>query len=115
VSITVQVLEKAKELLIEDGWTQASREDANGSRCATGAIQRAAILLDGRTRSSFTRLRVEHILASTINTPWDDAVRNDAPDMIIEDWNDEVGRTFQEVMAQFDAAILLAKEKERQQ
>jgi hypothetical protein len=105
MSLTVEVLQKAKEVLIEDGWIQGAVKNKHG-RCAWGAINYATVLL-GRQEDGPTVDRAVFIFEKTVS-PGGSVTG-------IGVWNDQPWRTFQEVMAQFDQAILLAKEHEARQ
>ena len=96
-----EILQRAKEVLLEKGWHQGSIvNQQTGARCVYGAISFVKAGMTGLERKNLAAYR---FFGRVI--PDDEA---------IGDWNDHPERTFGEVMAKFDEAILLAKETEAQ-
>jgi hypothetical protein len=105
------LLKGAREALVNKGWCQrATARDCNGdvvyplahtatAFCAIGAIHHAG----GR---GFDQYSKNAILSRRFL--WK-AIAERAPGKVIEDYNDEPGRTKEEVIAVFDAAIQLAE------
>jgi ABC-type amino acid transport substrate-binding protein len=106
---TVDVLRRAKQVLIERGWTQGAYEciskDACGV-CAIGAINAAAHDGDADWESyqqpqpvMMAVARMEEAVA---------AYTDDGPDGIVG-FNDDVAKSVDDVLAAFDKAIALAE------
>ena len=113
----LEVLKKAREL-VQAGWTQ--EQDACGSAgekvafsspeakcfCATGAISRAAYELGGWSKTdetriaAFTRSDDRHI-AGLAYGELTTELNGEEP----YEWNDEDGRTREQVLALFDQVI----------
>jgi hypothetical protein len=94
---TADVLRKAKQVLIERGWTQGRYENKNGCVCAVGAINvvvhGAAANFNGSVPGFYAR----------------GALREANGDRPVTDLNDHVWQTEDDVLAAFDRAIALAE------
>ena len=100
---TYEILEAAKAVLLTKGWHQGSFFGKDGSACASGAIR--LVYEELYHPDSYAKDWV----CSDAYTYLNKAVG----DWRISNWNDMKGRTFEEVLAAFDKAIALAKEKEQ--
>lgn len=87
---THDVLRKARAYLLEHGWQQGDYGIQGGRRCALGAIKSA--------RDPDTYVSDEHPAVLALG----DVVE----DQFVCRWNDEDGRTLDEVIAAFDKAII---------
>ncbi|SRR6266542_2311878 len=98
---TTEALQEAKALLMEKGWVQGREVDERGRHCTYGAIREVI----GRVLHEDINAAVGYIAraASSRNIGC-------CPACAIAPWNDTPGRTFNEVMKAFDAAIILSKE-----
>ena len=105
----LDVLQGAKNVLLEKGWTQHHYRDDDGY-CSVGAIREAMgwwnlEYLEGADAFGFMEI---------INTATD-FIRVETTKQgftHVPSWNDLNGRTFGDVMEIFDAAILAAKQAE---
>lgn len=103
----VEVLTKARALLVRDGWRQRDygpchgyrEEHAPGPRCAIGAISQAM----ERPPSIAERSEAAPLLAEVTGM---DGFRAGEG---IPDWNDSLDTTKRQVLAAFTRAIKLAK------
>lgn len=92
---TAETLQRGKEILLRDGWTQG-KYHKDGKYCASGALIVAANEFNDENA-------------------WDEAcetLKEATGASYVCYWNDDSRRTFAEVMEAFDAAIILAKESE---
>lgn len=90
---TKDVLVKAKSVILEKGWCQKTLQHFNGSCCMLGAVGIAASSLGYASKEYAAREALYSVLP-----------RSDG----IVDFNDEEGRTVDEVLAKFDEAIAAA-------
>ncbi len=86
------VLDKARQRLIEKGWCQGTEENEFGECCALGAIIRST--------QSFTRERGARI-----------ALRKLTGEYSIENWNDYERRTKAQVLGAFKRAANAERKK----
>ena len=93
-----EVLVKARNLLDRDGWTQGRFGDVGGPYCARGALVVAA----GAPRPA-TVPPSRH--CGALNSAYHLLQLIVGVETIGADWNDTPGRTKEEVLAAFDAAI----------
>lgn len=82
------VLVAAKSYLLNHGWMQGDYGEDGGPRCALGALKSARDVLFGDDHPATKRL------AAIVG------------DWCVCDWNDADDRTFDDVIAAFDEAIL---------
>lgn len=87
---TVEILRQAKAELLRCGWCQHTARSAAGERCAVAACG-----------EWFQTVRDVFMRANKIQRD----------DQSVAGWNDEPGRTPEEVLAAFDAAIALAEQE----
>ncbi len=88
-----RVLLKAADILREHGWCQGTIRDRQGRRCAVGAILMADLMVG----AAFALPR----------SPYADlAMRKMLPDQGVSTWNDEPGRTVEEVIEAMERAAL---------
>ncbi len=101
---TVEILQAARNKLIESGWQQGHFGAGDGPFCAVGALRR--IMLPGGVYAATYGYKESPywLLCRAIGLP---------NDMALSAWNDTPGRTFSEVIDAYDYAIELAKEEER--
>ncbi|MFE5877800.1 hypothetical protein ACFQ6H_21265 [Rhodococcus sp. NPDC056506] len=90
MSEVATVLNRAADLLEQDGWTQGKMRDSNGCRCALGAMDRA--LLD--LHRGPANLRINDLYVETMLNLRREIGQNNIPI-----WNDTPGRTATEVIA----------------
>lgn len=117
---TVQTLTEARDLLVNEGWTQGvyfellndddSSDDVVCGRCAMGALRQ----YDKEDHShAVATMEVQDILLAAMRQ-----VDNDHPDgedydfLSVIGWNDAVGRTKEQVIEAFNLAIEIAKSVE---
>lgn len=112
---TVKTLTEARDLLINEGWTQGiyfEVLDDSGvcHRCAMGALRQ----YDKEDHPhAVATMDVQNILLQAMRE-----VSNDHPDgpeydfLSVIEWNDAVGRTKEQVIEAFNKAIELAKARE---
>lgn len=112
---TVQTLTEARDLLVNEGWTQGiyfEVLDDSGvcRRCAMGALRQ----YDKEEQShAVATMEVQDILLAAMRQ-----VSNDHPDgpeydfLSVIGWNDAVGRTKEQVIEAFNLAIEIAKSVE---
>lgn len=91
----VEVLTKMKELLMEKGWCQGTLRNDQGNLCLLGTLDQ--VYLNNDLLTPYNRAA--------------EAIRRQIESRSISNWNDAVGRTFNEVIDILDAAILAEKEK----
>jgi len=95
------LLQEAKNRLIEDGWIQYHLHRQEG-HCLTGALHEAAGRVEVDEYCDW--VSANRILTETIEA-------NSRAETIVG-WNDHRTRTFDQVMEMLDKAILAAKEAE---
>lgn len=112
---TVETLKEARDLLVNEGWTQGiyiEVLDESGvcRRCAMGALRQ----YDKEDHShAVATMEVQDILLAAMRQ-----VSNDHPDgpeydfLSVIGWNDAVGRTKEQVIEAFNLAIEIAKSVE---
>ena len=93
---TSQVLRHALALLERDGWCKDTARDAEGRRCALGAINAALWLDEGADVTDGVRAAVRALRVCGEDTPYS---------RLLVDWNDADGRTVEDVLEAFRAAI----------
>lgn len=109
-----QVYRRAVELLERVGWTQDKYRAPNGCLCATGALALALggrLVPDGDNGSqdtSFDDRATDRLWSDACRTAGAAVGRGAVGDIV--DWNDEPGRTADEVKALF---LRLAEEADR--
>ena len=94
------ILVEARELLVKGGWCQHAAFSGTGARCAIGAILSVSpklLALEGHNANIGFRAR--------------DFLSKAVGNQVVGVWNDVQGRTLEEVLAAFDKAIELSKEK----
>lgn len=112
----VETLTEARDLLINEGWTQGiyfEVLDDSGvcHRCAMGALRQYDT--DDESPHAIATMDVQNILLQAMRQ-----VSNDHPDgpeydfLSVIEWNDTVGRTKEQVIEAFNKAIELAKARE---
>ncbi len=99
---TVEILQAARNKLIESGWQQGHFGAGDGPFCAVGALRR--IMLTAHTGAYAYSESPYWFLCRAIGLP---------NDIALSAWNDAPKRTFSEVIDAYDHAIELAKEEER--
>lgn len=87
-----KLLFDAADLIEERGWCQHTRQDESGAMCILGAI---SVAHDGDAHSQWSTGPAGSLMASYLGT-------SPAP------WNNEFGRTKEEVVAAMRAAALSA-------
>ena len=92
---TVEILEGAKTRLIEKGWRQGDAGGPAGPNCLGGALY-------------WTNELNGEVPATVAYTLACDILRQKLQTSVVA-YNDALGRTFNEIMAVLDAAILQAK------
>lgn len=102
----LEILRKAKDLLTKHGWTQNTYIASDGKLCSLGALRMAekgnAVAFMDRSVAYHDACNfLAQAISATIHIP---TFRYDIPI-----WNDNVYRLESEVLAAFDAAILLAE------
>lgn len=95
---TVEYLREARDILIEEGWTQGAYVTPRGY-CAVGAC------------SHVSPARYASPITTSIIMPLWEALAAEGIDYIFE-WNDAPGRTKEEVIDLFDRAIANVLEAE---
>ena len=93
---TSQVLRHALALLERDGWCKDTALDADGRRCTLGAINAALCLDEGAETTEAGLAAVRALRVSGEGTPHR---------RFVVDWNDAEGRTVEDVLEAFRAAI----------
>jgi len=104
-----ELLQKAKDRLIEKGWTRHDWGGDAGPNCTLGALIAEYGLLQPVTWDAplyRNRFRAEHYLGEAVDN-------QGYSGRTITSWNDECARDFNDVMALFDEALALAKEDDR--
>lgn len=96
-----EILQATKERLMEKGWTQRIYGDSEGPNCISGAFTFTVHVLNQAARLSLYDVE-KYFMRS---------IEHDAMCSITR-WNDQHDRTFGDVMAALDNAIILAKEEE---
>jgi hypothetical protein len=92
---TRETLQIARAALMQQGWCQGSWQDENGRLCTVGALRRAA----HETHEQFAMEAYE--LLCQLSGAYH-----------LASWNDCMERTLQDVLALFDAAIVIAQQQE---
>jgi hypothetical protein len=96
---TSQMLTDALNLLNEKGWCQGARVNDLGQRCISGALEEALWTeLSGYTLDDYANATTYLKQAA------------DSEHQLISTWNDEGGRSFEDVQLAFKKAIHAAKE-----
>lgn len=113
----IAVYQRAKEILMEDGWTQGVYESATGRRCLVGAVFTAAGW-KGHVEIGAAACTPawgewmcpvqDAILATESGQEFDKRFGISAVG-----WNDTFGRTADEVIDVLDATIIKVKEEAR--
>lgn len=115
-----EVLRKARENL-PGHWYQGYYGDGDGNYCAIGHLSVAAGLTPRTIKNSFASENVFRVYNDDVYktlTVVQDVIREQYPehsDGNISSWNDEVGRTEDEVLTVLDKAILEAEARETQE
>lgn len=91
-------LRAAAEVLRRDGWTQGDLVDKDGCRCVLGAIDRAA----------WERLDERSVDDDLVQEMWTAVAKIIGTNAIVK-WNDDPGRTADEVIAALEAAAAAAE------
>ena len=97
---TVEILRRARELLVRDGWAQHVILSGDGRRCLMGAIIHAGQPTPADPEGNRRWAAVEPVCKVIGHR-------------FIGQWNDAPGRTFEEVLAAFDRAITMEEAKVR--
>ncbi|MFE7797029.1 hypothetical protein [Nocardia sp. NPDC057440] len=90
IARSIEVLKSAKALLVLDGWTQGSYLNDEGRMCANGALY----WVEGHYYSGSGKHLIETVREIT----------NDQY-IGVESWNDQPGRTVEEVLDMYDKTI----------
>lgn len=115
MSRTFDILTEAREYLITDGWVQKTFSDDDNKRvCAIGAIRKAVVI---------EQVDAEKMLLRALEVIDPGAIQRSAPVPLLPNelvplsiwesiarWNDQPGRTKEEVIALYDQAINMLKE-----
>lgn len=105
----VTMLQATKDWLMENGWVQKSFREENGA-CILGAMNRAAWVEDYGYRDKMIWWDVKNNVVELICEVIEDHKEEDFNGTIMS-WNDEEGRTFNEVIDVIDEAIIRSKER----
>lgn len=93
---TKEFLQKAKQVIVDNGWCRCTMQRNDGSCCMLGALGYVAD--NAADDYDLAEYNAEQLLRRVV------------PDRGIVRFNDAVGRTLDEVLAKFDEAIALAEE-----
>jgi len=113
VSEAVAFLERVKSRLLSTGWRKYGLGNPEGPNCLVGAAYWETWLLHGNTYSSWTYSANERwalIALWGFDYKLDDTFYSALEKLT--NWNDEEHRTFNEVIARIDDAIVRVKEEE---
>jgi hypothetical protein len=86
------ILQRARQILINDGWCQGDMYNHKGAHCALGAIS----AVDANVPSNWEISPLSYV----------------TPGSSIAGWNDEIDRTLEDVLKAFDEATSLAMSEE---
>jgi len=104
-----EVLRKAKDVLLERGWTKGTMYDPNeGTFCSSGAILFAVANVYNPTISLILDVSADPTLSERINTAHGYVRKAIGLPWSLQSWNDRPERNFNEVVDAFDKAEKLA-------
>jgi len=103
-----ELLEAAKTRLMEKGWVRGRWGSKEGPNCAGGALIAEGLKCnDYLLGEGSSKYLAERFLVGAIQH------RGFGNMFSIPTWNDKIAKDFNDVVALFDEAIILAKEAER--